>query len=77
MRDAENRLIEVKDCGGTIATCVYDYQSRRISKTIGSAITAFVYDGWKLIADFKLLDVSVKEMGYDVCYLSVNVHLEK
>jgi len=50
--DAENRLIEVKNTGGTVATYAYDYQARRISKTIGSTITSFVYDGWNPIAEF-------------------------
>jgi RHS repeat-associated protein len=50
--DAESRLIEVKNTGGTVATYAYDYQARRISKTIGSTITSFVYDGWNPIAEF-------------------------
>ena len=50
--DGENRLIEVKNAGGTIATYAYDYQSRRITKTVGSTITNFVYNGWNQIAEF-------------------------
>jgi RHS repeat-associated protein len=52
--DAENRLIEVQNKidSSTVATYAYDYQSRRISKTIGSAITSFVYNGWNPIAEF-------------------------
>jgi RHS repeat-associated protein len=52
--DGENRLIEVKkkSDNSTVATYAYDYQSRRITKTVGSAVTNFVYNGWNPIAEF-------------------------
>ncbi|MBN1764477.1 MAG: hypothetical protein JW860_04405, partial [Sedimentisphaerales bacterium] len=35
--DCENRLNEVQN-GGTVAEYTYDYQGRRVSKTVGSDI---------------------------------------
>jgi RHS repeat-associated protein len=50
--DAENRLIAVKQGTVTVAEYAYDYQSRRITKAVGSSVTNFVYDGWNPIAEF-------------------------
>jgi RHS repeat-associated protein len=52
--DAENRLIEVnmKSDNSTVATYAYDYQSRRITKTVDSTVTNFVYDEWNPIAEY-------------------------
>ena len=52
--DAENRLIEIKkkSDNSTVATYAYDYQSRRITKTVGGVETNFVYDDWNPIAEF-------------------------
>ncbi|MFC4992846.1 RHS repeat domain-containing protein [Rubritalea tangerina] len=52
--DAENRLIEIKNKSdnSTVATYAYDYHSRRITKTVGSAVTNFIYDRWNPIAVF-------------------------
>ncbi|MFC7339516.1 RHS repeat-associated core domain-containing protein [Haloferula chungangensis] len=50
--NAENRLIEVKDGSTTKARFTYDYQGRRISKTVGSATTWYLYDGWNVIAEY-------------------------
>ena len=52
--DAENRLIEIKkkSDNSTVATYAYDHRSRRITKTVGSTVTNFVYDGWNPIAEF-------------------------
>jgi RHS repeat-associated protein len=52
--DGENRLIEVqkKSDSSTVATYGYDYKARRITKTVGSTVTNFVYDDWNPIAEF-------------------------
>jgi len=50
--DAENRLIAIKQGATTVAEYAYDYNSRRITKTVGSTETNFVYDGWNPIAEF-------------------------
>jgi RHS repeat-associated protein len=50
--DAENRLIAVKQGTVTVAEYDYDYKARRITKTIGSTVTNFVYDGWNPIAEY-------------------------
>ena len=44
--DAENRLIEIKlkSDNSTVATYAYDYQSRRVTKVVGSTVTNFVYE---------------------------------
>jgi RHS repeat-associated protein len=54
--DAENRLTEVRNSGGTvIATYAYDFQSRRIRKTVaGGEDVAFFYDGWNCIAEYQI-----------------------
>ncbi|MFC4991952.1 RHS repeat domain-containing protein [Rubritalea tangerina] len=52
--DAEDRLIEIKDkaTDNTVAIYEYDVYSRRITKTVGSTVTNFVYDGWNPIAEY-------------------------
>ena len=57
--DGENRLVSVTKTDGTQVTCAYDAQSRRVRKTVtsGSAVisnTAYLYDGWNLIAEYSL-----------------------
>jgi RHS repeat-associated protein len=42
--DDRNRLASI--AGGSVASFQYDAQGRRTSKTIESAQTAFLYDGW-------------------------------
>ena len=42
--DARNRLESI--AGGSAATFQYDAQGRRTSKTVNSAQTGFLYDGW-------------------------------
>jgi RHS repeat-associated protein len=42
--DARNRLVSI--AGGNVATFQYDAQGRRTSKTVNSAQTGFLYDGW-------------------------------
>lgn len=68
--DAENRLIRARDfdvtptSGSKAIAFVYDYQSRRVRKTVeeydGSnwQVTddrKFIYDGWNLIAEYSLV----------------------
>ena len=50
--DAENRLIAIKQGATTVAEYAYDYQSRRITKTVGGVETNFIYDDWNPIAVF-------------------------
>ena len=52
--DLDNRLVEVKDITNatTLATYDYDFYGRRISKTIGSETTTYVYDGVHVIAEY-------------------------
>ena len=52
--DAENRLIEIKkkSDNSTVATYAYDAASRRITKTVGSTVTNFIYNGWNPIAEY-------------------------
>ena len=66
--DAENRLVRARDhdvtpvIGSKGLTFVYDYQSRRVRKTVeeydGTAWQViddrkFIYDGWNLIAEYR------------------------
>jgi RHS repeat-associated protein len=52
--DCENRLITVKNQSDVLkATYNYDYSGRRISKTIGSVVTKYVYDGPHVIAEYE------------------------
>ncbi len=50
--DGENRLIQAQVSGGNTVTCAYDSQSRRISETVGSATTVYVYDEWNPVAEY-------------------------
>ena len=59
--DAENRLTKIESISvdgddntvyTLVATYAYDYQSRRINKTVGATETNFVYNGWNPIAEF-------------------------
>lgn len=51
--DAENRLIEVSENGGLIATFSYDYLGRRVRRTVGGVgDTFYVHDGWNLIGEY-------------------------
>ena len=52
--DAENRLIEIKlkSDNSTVAEYAYDFQSRRITKTVLGNETNYVYDKWNPIAEF-------------------------
>ena len=64
--DAENRLTEVRNSGGTvIATYAYDFQSRRIRKTVtGGEDVAFFYDGWNCIAEYQVGGASTPQVRY-------------
>ena len=46
--NGENRLISATNAS-TVVSFKYDYMGRRFSKTVDSAETMFVYDGWNLI----------------------------
>jgi RHS repeat-associated protein len=35
-----------------VAAYQYDFMGRRISKTVGSTTTYFIYDGWNLVAEY-------------------------
>jgi RHS repeat-associated protein len=53
--DGENRLKEVKITAAPqtqIAAYRYDAFHRRISKTLGTSTTWFIYDGWNLIGEY-------------------------
>jgi len=70
--NADNRLGAVYDNKGNtdpddddlIATYKYDYLGRRISKTVGTATTYFIYDGWNLIAEYDSADTSDPSRTY-------------
>jgi RHS repeat-associated protein len=61
--DSENRLITVDDTGA-VATYSYDYQGRRISKTVGTATTEYVYDGDQVIAEYNSGDTLLRKFIY-------------
>jgi len=50
--DAENRLIEVLDGSTSKVSYAYDYLGRRISRSVGTTTTNYLYDGWNLIAEY-------------------------
>ncbi len=54
--DGENRLKTVKDAGGNVVVSYrYDHGGRRVRKTLAAGSdTAFVYDGWNLVAEYNL-----------------------
>jgi len=47
--NAENRLITVSNQTGLVASYAYDYQGRRISKTVGLETTTFLWNGNHII----------------------------
>ena len=47
--DSENRLVSVD--GGSTASYAYDYQNRRYKKTVGSAVTHYVWQGSQVLAE--------------------------
>lgn len=49
--DAENRLVEVKQGGSTLATFAYDGVGRRATKSAGGTSTSFVYDGAQFLEE--------------------------
>ncbi len=50
--DALNRTIQASKTGISAQTYGYDDQGRRISKTVGSATTSFLYNGPDIIAEY-------------------------
>jgi RHS repeat-associated protein len=55
--NSDNRLIEVKKNGGSIATYQYDYQGRRIKKVVGGNDVIFIYDLFgNIISEYKKVE---------------------
>ncbi len=51
--DAWNRLTEVSDSSGTVATYSYDGLNRRVSKTVGSDTTHYYYNtNWQVLCEY-------------------------
>ena len=52
--DCENRLTDVNDksTGNPVSSYSYDYQGRRISKTVSGVTTKYCYDGTQVIAEY-------------------------
>ena len=52
--DCENRLTDVNDksTGNPVSSYSYDYQGRRISKTVSGVTTKYCYDGARVIAEY-------------------------
>jgi YD repeat-containing protein len=52
--DCENRLTDVNDksTGDPVASYSYDYQGRRISKTVSGVTTKYCYNGARVIAEY-------------------------
>ncbi|MBN1392388.1 MAG: hypothetical protein JW947_06245, partial [Sedimentisphaerales bacterium] len=80
--DCENRLTDVNDksTGNPIASYKYDYQGRRVSKTIHNPLTTihYTYDGDQIIAEYdgsnNLLRKFLYGPGIDepICMIVVN-----
>ena len=61
--NAENRLIAVSNQTGLVASYAYDYQGRRISKTVGSETTTFLWDGNHIVGEFSETKTNVYTWG--------------
>ncbi len=77
--DCENRLIDVNDkaTSNPVVSYGYDYQGRRVSKTVSSSITKYCYDGDQVIAEYNgdtLLRKFVYGPGIDepICMIDVS-----
>jgi RHS repeat-associated protein len=63
--DCENRLIDVNDqSNNAVATYTYDYQGRRISKTVSGTTTKYCYDGDQVIAEYDSSDNLLRKFIY-------------
>jgi RHS repeat-associated protein len=63
--DCENRLLEVKQGETTIVTYAYDYQGRRVRKTVNAGLTTvFSYDGDQIIEDYNEAGVLQRKYVY-------------
>jgi len=63
--DCENRLMDVNDANGQrVATYSYDYNGRRIYKTINGTITNYCYDGDQVIAEYDANDTLLRKFVY-------------
>ncbi|MHC4122456.1 MAG: RHS repeat-associated core domain-containing protein [Planctomycetota bacterium] len=52
--DCENRLIDINDVNDDpVASYSYNYRGRRISKTVDSNTTEYIYDGDRVIAEYE------------------------
>ena len=51
--DWNNRLVEVKKDGQSIAVYTFDALNRRKTKTLNSVTTTYVYDGGQVIEEYK------------------------
>jgi YD repeat-containing protein len=53
--DCENRLIEAKENGSTVAAYKYDYAGRRVRKIVygePNVVTGYLYDGDQVIGEY-------------------------
>ena len=63
--DCENRLTDVNDQNAVVvASYKYDYQGRRVSKTVGGNTTKYCYDGDQVIAEYDGNDTLVRKFVY-------------
>ena len=53
--DAENRLVSVSSNGALLAEYFYDARGRRVCKTTPAAAATFLYDGWNLMEEHRVL----------------------
>lgn len=60
--DAENRVVSVNS--GSTATYAYDHHSHRVKKTVGSAVTHYVWEGDQVIAEYDATSGSSLQTEY-------------
>ncbi|MCK5612960.1 RHS repeat protein [Candidatus Pacearchaeota archaeon] len=64
--DCENRLLDVNDkaTSNPVVSYGYDYQGRRISKTVSGGTTKYCYDGDQVIAEYNGSDTLLRKFVY-------------
>jgi len=76
--DAWNRLVEVKDSGGTtIKTHTYDALNRRVTETVSSTTTVFYYStNWQVIQE-QVAGVTTQQYVWSPVYVDALIFRER
>lgn len=63
--NADNRMILASN-GTTVVTCAYDYQGRRVAKTVNGSVRQYLWDGWNMVAEARASETNWYVWGLDL-----------